>query len=65
MRDKLGQEVKSGDRIAYASRRGNAAQLGIYKVVDVFEDDVVALREDGLVRGHSRLPQVSTHGVKL
>ncbi len=46
MKDLIGREVQVGNYIAYALTAGRSANLGIYKVKEILEDKIKAIKID-------------------
>lgn len=46
MKDLLGREVQVGHYICYALTAGRSANLAVYKVLEVFEDKIKAVKID-------------------
>ena len=51
MKDLLGREVQVGHYICYALTAGRSANLAVYRVLEVFEDKIKAVKIDSSYGG--------------
>jgi hypothetical protein len=63
MRDKLGQEIRVGDVIAYPGMRGDTLEMRLYDVLEVRENNTLLAWKQGLDYWNKRSKKVTLWGI--